>query len=317
MKPAILITGGAGYIGSHTALQLAQQGHPIIILDTFTHGQQFDPSWATVIRKDFSDKDTLHEIFTRHKIQAVMHFAACIEVGLSVKQPLLFYENNVTKTLQLLSSMMEHGVNQLIFSSSCAVYGVPDAVPLREDHSKNPISPYGKTKLMVESILQDFHQAYGLQFVALRYFNAAGALPSFGLKEQHEPETHAIPLLLKAAKVGSPFYVFGTDYPTPDGSCVRDFLHVLDIAKAHALALDYLTAGGKFGFFNLGTGSGFSVRQLIDTVQKVTHHKVNAVMADRRAGDPAVLVADPSHAMQTLGWRPEHSDLAFILQTAV
>jgi len=316
MKPTILVTGGAGYIGSHTALLMAQKGYNIIILDTLIHGQTFNHPWATLVQKDYADTTTLDEIFTHNNVQAVMHFAAFIEVGRSVKEPFTFYENNVTKTLTLLESMIKHNVKKIIFSSSCAVYGIPTQIPLVESHQKFPISPYGTSKLMVEMALQELGTAYGLQFVGLRYFNASGALPEFGLKEQHKPETHVLPLLIEAALQGKPFYIFGDDYSTPDGTCIRDFLHVADIADAHAKALEYLQQGNPSDFFNLGTGSGFSIKELIQAVEKMTSTKIQTVVHKRRAGDPAMLIADPSHACTALHWKPEHSDLNYILQTA-
>jgi UDP-glucose 4-epimerase len=316
MKQAILVTGGAGYIGSHTALFLAQQGYMPIILDSFVYNQPFSPEWATVIKNDCADVHTLRDIFTRYPIKAVMHFAASIEVGKSVIDPSYFYQNNVSKTITLLRTMLEHNIKNFIFSSSCAVYGTPQELPLREHHPKFPISPYGKTKLMVESILEDFNRAYGLNYIGLRYFNAAGLIPGHGLGEYHEPETHILPLLLRASKQSSPFFIFGSDHQTQDGTCIRDYLHVYDIANAHKLALDFLINGGQSAFYNLGTGIGISVKQLIDAVQKVTGNKVNVVMSDPRSGDPAVLVADPSNAFAQLGWRPEQSDIQHIIKTA-
>ncbi|MDR3550080.1 MAG: UDP-glucose 4-epimerase GalE [Candidatus Babeliales bacterium] len=314
-KPTILITGGAGYIGSHTALLMSQKGYNVIIIDMLIHDQLFNHPWATLIQKDYADKQALHEIFTQNDVIAVMHFAAFIEVGRSVKDPLSFYNNNVIKTLQLLESMLEHNVKKIIFSSSCAVYGIPTQVPLVESHSKNPISPYGSTKLIIEMALKELGVAHDLQFVALRYFNAAGALTQLGLKEQHKPETHVLPLLIDAALNSTPFYIFGTDYPTPDGTCIRDFLHVCDIADAHAKALEYLEAGKPSDFFNLGTGNGFSIKQLIQAVEKIMNCRVKTVVHERRAGDPALLVADPSHALHLLGWKPQFSDLNSILQS--
>jgi len=311
--PTILITGGAGYIGSHTALLMSQKGYRVIILDTLNHDQTFDHPWATLIKKDYADKDALHEIFTKNNVHAVMHFAAFIEVGRSVKDPLSFYNNNVVKTLQLLESMIEHNVKKIIFSSSCAVYGIPTQVPLIESHAKAPISPYGSTKLIIEMALKELGVAHDLQFVALRYFNAAGALTQLGLKEQHKPETHVLPLLIEAALNNTPFYIFGDDYPTPDGTCIRDFLHVCDIATAHAKALEYLQVGNPSDFFNLGTGNGFSIKQLIQEVEKIMNTPVKTIVRKRRAGDPALLVADPSHAYTMLGWKPQHSDLTSIL----
>lgn len=325
----ILVTGGAGYIGSHTAFLLAQKGYHVIVLDSFVHhpslrlnygGQAekkgLDSENITIIYGDSGDAVLLTKIFTEHHIDAVMHFAAFIEVGVSVKEPLQFYENNVTKTLTLLKTMLAHNIKTFIFSSSCAVYGTPQQLPLTETHSKNPISPYGNTKLIVEMALHDLNVAYGLRYVALRYFNAAGALPEHGLGEYHKPETHVLPLLLRAAHEQKPFYIFGTNYPTPDGTCVRDYLHVLDIGAAHLRALEYLVAGNPSACFNLGTGTGFSIRQLIATVEKITGTTVNVIEAPMRTGDPAVLVADPSRAHAVLQWQPEHSDLENILRSA-
>lgn len=316
MKNSILITGGAGYIGSHTALLMAQQGYNVIIVDALLHGQKFDYPWATCIKGDIADTAILRTIFTEYNIHAVMHFAAFIEVGKSVKAPLEFYENNVTKTLTLLQVMLEYNVKKFIFSSSCAVYGEPQTLPLTESHPKNPISPYGKTKLIVEMALQDLHIAYGLHYVGLRYFNAAGALPEFGLGEHHEPETHVIPLLLRAARNGTPFYIYGNVHQTPDGTCLRDFLHVWDIAHAHAQALKHLDAGHPSDFFNLGTGKGISVKELLQLVEKTTNTKINSITHDARPGDPAILVADPLYAYTVLGWQPNYSDIQYILKTA-
>lgn len=317
MKQAILITGGAGYIGSHAAYFMAQQGYEVIILDALLHGQSFNHPWAMLIQKDFADQQALDAIFSTYAIDAVMHFAAFIEVGKSVREPLAFYENNMSKTITLLQTMLKYNVKKFIFSSSCAVYGIPQKLPLTEDHPKNPISPYGTSKLMVEMALQDAHEAHGLQYVALRYFNAAGALPGSGLSEYHEPETHIIPLLLRAAQENKPFYVYGADYPTPDGTCIRDYLHVMDIAQAHAKALEYLHTGNDSRCFNLGTGTGYSVAQLIDTVQRITGKTVNVILHDRRAGDPARLVADPGLAIQCLEWKPKYSDMDHIIQSVV
>lgn len=317
MKQAILITGGAGYIGSHTAYLMAQQGHEVIILDALLHSQSFNHPWATLVQKDFADQQALDAIFSTYAIDAVMHFAAFIEVGKSVREPLAFYENNVSKTITLLQAMLKYNVKKFIFSSSCAVYGIPQKLPLTEDHPKNPISPYGTSKLMVEMALQDAHDAHGLQYVALRYFNAAGALPGSWLGEYHEPETHIIPLLLRAAQENTPFYVYGADYPTPDGTCIRDYLHVMDIAQAHAKALEYLHKGNVSRCFNLGTGTGYSVAQLIDVVQRVTSKSVNVITHNRRPGDPARLVADPALATQCLGWGPEYSGMEYIIESVV
>jgi len=316
MKPAILITGGAGYIGSHTAYMMHQKGYKVIILDTFLHNQQPDLSWATIIKKDFADMPTLQMIFSTYNIQAVMHFAALIQVGQSVTDPASFYQNNVAKTITLLDTMIQHGIKKFIFSSSCAIYGKPFSLPLTEELPKTPISPYGKTKLMVEILLKDFKKAYELEYVSLRYFNAAGAMPQFGLGEEHTPETHIIPLLLRSALEQKPFSIFGTDYQTKDGSCIRDFIHIWDIAHAHYLALTYLQSGNPSDCFNLGTGKGFSVNQLIRAVEHTCGCKIEILHARRRKGDPPILIADPTKAYNVLGWKPHFSHLDSIITSA-
>jgi UDP-glucose 4-epimerase len=315
-KQTILLTGGAGYIGSHTAYLLAQKGYDVVILDSLVHGQSFKHSWATLIKGDCADANLLHQIFSSYTIAAVMHFAAFIDVGESVRSPLAFYDNNVAKTLRLLEVMRTHNIARFIFSSSCAIYGAPEFIPLTEEHPKNPISPYGKSKLMVEMILEDLQAAYGLQYVSLRYFNAAGALPEQGLGERHVPETHVIPLLLHAAQHKKPFTIFGTEHQTKDGTCVRDYVHVLDIAQAHILALEHLLKQLPSDHFNLGTGSGFSVKELVQAVTHLTGIPLKTILAKARPGDPALLIADPTKANTILGWKPTHSQLDYIIKTA-
>lgn len=321
----ILVVGGAGYIGSHTVYLLLQQGYRVIVLDNLLHKQTFsleapEPKSLIFIQADFADKNILKDIFTRYTIDAVMHFAAFIEVGLSVINPADFYHNNVTKTLILLDVMREYNVKKFIFSSSCAVYGIPQKLPLDEEHSFAPINPYGKNKLIIEYVLQDYAIAYGLQSVSLRYFNAAGALPEFGLGEIHEPETHVIPLLLRAVKDNKYFTVFGDDYPTHDGTCVRDYVHVLDIGQAHVLAFEYLAKKGEeigiSSAFNLGSETGYTVRELIAQVEQVTGVTVPVLIKPRRAGDVPVLVANAAKAKSILSWDPAHSSLQKILQDA-
>jgi UDP-glucose-4-epimerase GalE len=316
MKQTILITGGAGYIGSHIALLCAQNNYNVIIIDSFVHNQLFAPAWATVIRGDFGDEQLLTTLFLEHTICAVIHCAAFIEVGQSVTDPLRFYENNVAKTITLLTSMRAHNVNILIFSSSCAVFGAPLVTPMPETHQQHPISPYGHTKQMAETILAGMAHAYGFNYVALRYFNAAGAWPEYGLGEYHIPETHIIPLLLIAAHENKPFYIFGNDWPTPDGTCIRDFVHVRDIAQAHLRAIDYLQAGNPSGAFNLGTGVGTSVAQIIAATQNLVGKKIEVVVRPRREGDPAVLVADSVRARDILGWQARYSGIEEIIGSA-
>ncbi len=316
MKKTILIPGGAGYIGSHTAYLMSQLGHKVIILDKLLHGQTFNHRWATLIKADFADEQILDQIFTNHQIDAVMHFAAFIEVGESVKRPKDFYKNNVIKTLKLLHAMLEHNVKKIVFSSSCAIYGNPVKIPMDETHAANPMNPYGKNKLTVEFALQDYAQSYGLQYVSLRYFNASGAMPSQGLGEQHNPETHIIPLMLRAIKNNGAFKIFGTNYNTHDGSCLRDYIHVRDLAQAHVLAYQYMQETGKSNFFNLGSEKGYSVKEMVDSAQKICKQKMNIQICDRRPGDADTLVADSTKIKNVLGWKPEFSNLDFILQSA-
>jgi len=315
MSNTILVTGGAGYIGSHTVLYLLKKGYQVIVLDDLSQGQEFNLS-CNFIKGDFADKNLLEQIFTQNKIDAVMHFAAFIEVGESVKDPLKFYINNVTKTLTLLEVMLKHKIKKFIFSSSCAVYGIPEFLPLTEDHPKNPVSPYGQCKLMVENILKDFDTAYGLKFVSLRYFNAAGSINEHNLGERHSPETHIIPLIFKSIESGFAFKIFGADYSTRDGSCIRDYLHVWDIASAHYKALEYLNANNNSDFFNLGTGTGYSVKEIIQAVEILLDKKVITLETDRRLGDPPILVADATKAHKILDWQPLHSSLEEILKSA-
>lgn len=315
-KKTILVIGGAGYIGSHTTLQLAQQGYHVVVLDSFVHGQIVDLPWTTVIRGDFGNRQLLESVFTSHQISAVMHFAGFIEVGESVTRPADFYHNNFTNTLQLLDVMRQHDITQFIFSSSCAVYGNPIKIPMNEDHPFNPVSPYGRTKLAVEFVLQDYAVAYGLRYVSLRYFNAAGALPEFGLGEQHQPETHLIPLLFAAARDGKPIKIFGDDYQTADGTCVRDYIHVVDIADAHLKACEYLNAEAPSTAINLGTGYGYSVKELVYAAQESCNIKILTEIVARRSGDAAVLVADANKARLVLGWQPQYGDIHEILRSA-
>ncbi len=318
MRKNILIIGGAGYIGSHTSLLLFKHGYNPIILDCFLHDQKIEFPYATVVKGDFADFSILNEIFSVYEIDTVMHFAALIEVGVSVLKPHLFYENNVVKTLQLLDFLLKKKVRHFIFSSSCAVYGIPQKLPLSEEHIFSPISPYGKGKLVIEYALQDYVNAFNLNVATLRYFNVAGGWPEYGLKEQHKPETHVIPLLLEALLKRKPFVIFGDDYATSDGSAIRDYIHVRDIAEAHIKAMLFLHSNTKPGFnsFNLGSGTGFSVKELVAEAEKVTQRKVILKVEKRREGDPPVLIADYRKAEQMLSWKPKHSSLSEILQSA-
>lgn len=315
-KQTVLVTGGAGYIGSHTAWLLAQQGYNVVILDKFIYDQPFNHAWAHIVRGDCADQQVLGAIFTQYHVDAVIHFSGFIAVGESVQNPLKYYENNVGKTVELLRCMRKHGVNTFIFSSSAAVYGIPNQIPILEDHATLPINPYGRTKLIIEQVLQDCAHAHGLKFVALRYFNACGAQPEEGLGEFHKPETHLIPLALRAVMENTTFNVFGDDYQTADGTCVRDYLHVRDLATAHVQALQYLQQGGASDVFNLGTGTGYSVKQVLDMISSVCGNKIKYVVQARRAGDPAVLVADARKAERVLNWKAQYSDLQKIVESA-
>ncbi|MCC0176473.1 UDP-glucose 4-epimerase GalE [Waterburya agarophytonicola K14] len=319
-KQTILVTGGAGYIGSHAALALKKAGYEVIILDNLSYGHQEIVDHVLQLKLivgDTSDRAVLDKLFTTHKIDAVMHFAAYIAVGESVKEPGKYYRNNVASTLNLLEAMLAHGINKIVFSSTCAVYGMPKEVPMTENHPHSPLSPYAASKDMVEQILRDFDTAFNLKSVAFRYFNACGADPEGLLGEDHQPETHLIPLaLLTALKKRESLYIFGTDYDTPDGTCVRDYIHVNDLADAHVLGLEYLLSGGESDVFNLGNGNGFSVREVIETAREVTGLEIPAVESDRRAGDAPILVGSSKKVKEKLGWNPNYADLKKIITHA-
>ncbi len=316
----ILIVGGAGYIGSVTNHLLLEQGFQTTVLDNLSRGHLASvPKGSSFIEGDFSDPDLLKEMFASKKFDAVMHFAALSLVGESVSNPLLYYKNNVANTIVLFNEMEKAGIENFIFSSTAAVYGNPHKVPIEESHPIQPINPYGWSKSMVEQVLRDAIPTKKIRYVSLRYFNAAGALPDGSLGEHHEQETHLIPLVLQTLldpKSDRILKVFGTDYGTPDGTCIRDYIHVLDLAEAHILGLKYLQNGGQSDIFNLGNGKGFSVREVIETAEKVTGKKVPFEETDRRPGDPPVLVANSTKINQVLKWKPKFPELGSIIETA-
>ncbi len=313
----ILVTGAAGYIGAHAAKELASKGYHPVLLDNLVHGHREFVRWGAFVEGDLADTTLLHNIFKTYPIRAVMHFAGFAYVGESVTDPAKYYRNNVMNTLNLLEAMREAGVNKIIFSSTCATYGIPGEIPISEVHPQVPINPYGRGKLMVETVLRDFYAAYGMRHVVLRYFNAAGADPGGDLGEWHDPETHLIPLALDASMGRRPcLRIFGTDYRTPDGTCIRDYIHVSDLATAHVYALEYLISGGQCLALNLGNGQGFSVREIVAAVERVTGMGVPVEEAVRRPGDPAVLVGSAAKARQILGWQPQYVSIEEIISTA-
>ncbi|KAB0503747.1 UDP-glucose 4-epimerase GalE [Pseudomonas moorei] len=312
-----LVVGGAGYIGSHMVKQLLGAGHELVVADNFSTGHRSALTGGSLVELDIADAQALDALFAGHHFDAVFHFASFIQVGESVAEPAKYYQNNLAATLTLLQAMVRAEVKHFIFSSTAAVYGDPLYVPIDEQHPKAAINPYGRSKWMVEQMLEDFDRAYGLKSVCLRYFNAAGADPEGQLGERHEPETHLLPLILQAASGRRPsITVFGRDYDTPDGTCIRDYVHVADLVAAHALAVDYLLEGGASTAFNLGNGQGFSVQQVIDTVRQVTGQDICVSDAPRRAGDPPRLVADPRRAQALLGWQPRFASLEQIVTHA-
>ena len=318
MSQSILVTGGAGYIGSHACKTLARAGYRPVVYDNLSRGHREAVRWGPLVEGDIADSSRLGAAIKEHQVTAVMHFAALAYVGESVGDPALYYRNNLGGSLSLLEAMRETGVGEIVFSSSCATYGTPDTVPIRETAPQHPVNPYGETKLAIERALHWYGPAYGIRSVSLRYFNAAGADPDGEIGECHEPETHLVPLVLAAALGRRPaIEVFGTDYPTPDGTAIRDYIHVDDLADAHLRALERLRAGGDSIALNLGTGRGHSVREVIAAAEAISGRKIAVREAPRRPGDPPALVADPSLAAETLGWQAQHSDLDTILRTAL
>ena len=313
----VLVVGGAGYIGSHMVKMLVDTGHEVITFDNLSSGFRDAVLGGTFVQGDLADLTALDQVFEQYKPEAVMHFASYIQVGESVQHPDKYYLNNFTNTLNLLNAMVKHQVKHFIFSSTAAVFGEPEYVPIDEVHAKNPLNPYGRSKWMVEQVLADYERAYGLKSVCLRYFNAAGADPSGLLGERHEPETHLIPLVLQALSGRRPHIsVFGRDYDTPDGTCIRDYIHIVDLCSAHLLALQKLMEIGESMRFNLGNGEGFSVQQVIAAAERVTGKKIKIVEGPRREGDPARLVADATLAKKVLDWQPVYTDLETIIAHA-
>lgn len=313
----ILVTGGAGYIGSHACKALALAGYTPISYDNLVYGHRWAVKWGPLEEGDIADRERLNEVIAKYQPAAVMHFAAYAYVGESMQDPGKYYRNNFAGTLTLLEAMRDHGIDKLIFSSTCATYGVPEIVPIREDHTQRPINPYGASKLMIERMLQDFDAAHGLRSISLRYFNAAGADPDGEIGEAHDPETHLIPLVLNAAAGKCrAITVYGDDYDTPDGTCIRDYIHVCDLADAHVLALKALEGEAKTTAYNLGNGHGFSVKQVIETSERVSGKAVPVVLGQRRAGDPDRLVGDSTRIRSELGWNPRYVELQLMISSA-
>jgi UDP-glucose 4-epimerase len=313
----VLVVGGAGYIGSHMVKMLSLAGHHVITLDNLSNGYRDAVKYGDFVAGDIADSALLDKLFTENGFTGVMHFASYIQVGESVEKPSMYYRNNVTNTQILLDAMVKHDIRHFIFSSTAATFGEPQYTPIDEAHPQQPINPYGHSKLMVEQILADYDRAYGLRSVSLRYFNAAGADPDGELGERHIPETHLIPLVLQAASGRREnISIFGDDYDTPDGTCVRDYIHIKDLCSAHLLALEYLAEGGESQSYNMGNGQGYSIRQVIDVAKVVTGNDFTVIMGERRDGDPACLVADSTRLRAALGWKPVYPDLETIIRHA-
>jgi UDP-glucose 4-epimerase len=313
----VLVTGGAGYVGSHSVRALREAGHEVTVLDSLEKGHSRACAGAELVMGNTADLDLVRAVLTQNRIECVMHFAAYIEVGESMRDPARYYANNTAATAYLLQACCECDVRQFVFSSTCAVYGQPETVPMREDAPRRPLSAYGRSKLLTEEILESLDERGAMRYVALRYFNASGAHPAGDIGEAHSPETHLIPLILQVA-LGQreAIKIFGTDYPTPDGTCVRDYIHVLDLARAHLAAMEYLAAGGASAAFNVGTGTGYSVREIIEVCREVTGHAIPAQEEARRPGDPPALYADPAAIRAALGWEPTMSDIRSLVASA-
>lgn len=313
----ILVTGGAGYIGSHTVKELVKRGYDVTVLDNLSNGHMTSLEGVKYVNGDIGNLIDVKELLESNGIDAVINFAALAYVGESVSNPGKYYDNNVVKGKALLDAVVDSGVKKIVFSSSCATYGIPEKVPISENEKQRPVNPYGWTKLMFEQMMKDYDQAYGLKYISLRYFNAAGADADGTIGEEHDPETHVIPILLQnALGLRDGFSVFGTDYDTRDGSCIRDYVHVTDLADAHIKAIEYLFEKENSDCFNLGTGEGITVLELVDAVQRITGRKLKVSLEDRRHGDPDVLVADNTKAKSVLGWSPVHSSIENIIKTA-
>jgi UDP-glucose 4-epimerase len=313
---AILVTGGAGYIGSAAVEDLAEKGEKIVVLDNLVYGhREAVGENVTFYEGEIGDHDLVEKIIREHAVEACMHFSAYAYVGESVEKPQIYYENNFVQTLKLLEVLIKNNVKKFIFSSTCATFGEPNYVPIDENHPQNPVNPYGWSKFMVERALEDFDRAYGLKFVALRYFNACGATEKCG--EHHDPETHLIPLILFAAQGRrDSISIFGDDYPTPDGTAIRDYIHISDLSQAHLLALDYLRGGGESEFINLGNGNGYSVKEVVEAARKITGRNIEAKISPRRSGDPSRLVANAAKAKEVLGWNPQFPEIEKIIESA-
>jgi len=313
----VLVTGGAGYIGSHACKALAEEGYTPVTFDNLVYGHRDAVRWGPLEEGDILDRSKLDKVIETYRPSAVMHFAAYAYVGESVRDPRRYYRNNVAGTLNLLESVVDHDIQRFVFSSTCAIYGVPNEVPIPESHPQHPINPYGRSKRVIEQMLEDFGAAYGLRSMSLRYFNAAGADPEGMIGEDHDPETHLIPLALDAAAGRRPeVTIFGQDYDTPDGTCIRDYVHVSDLADAHLRALRALESGASTAAYNLGTGVGHSVKEVIQVVRDVTGRHIREVAGARRPGDPPRLISDPGSVGRALGWSPRHSDLPTMIQSA-